>query len=169
MRANFSDVGFALEQYVERVTHHAFVKRWRVQQQQRARPVHRLSHRGRLADVGVAHALHKGHQLHQELLGHFGHARAQHAALQRGVGVTDVQVQATPLQCIPQLASVVRREDDQRRHLGANGADLGDGDLVVRQHFQQQGFKSLLGLVHFVDQQHAATALFHGVQQRTGL
>jgi hypothetical protein len=57
-----------------------------------------------------------------------------------------VQVQAAALQRIAQLAGVVGREDHQRRRLRADGADLGDRDLVVGQDLEQQRLERLFDL-----------------------
>ena len=38
--------------------------------------------------------------------------------------------------------------------LGLDGAEFGDGDLEVGEHFQQKGLERFVGAVEFVDQQH---------------
>ena len=78
-------------------------------------------------------------------------------------------MQAAALERVGYVAGVVGgQEHDGRRAGGGNGADLGHGDLIVREHFQQQGFEFLVGLVDFVEQQHAAARLAQGLEQGTG-
>ena len=82
----------------------------------------------------------------------------------------DIQVQAAALERVGYLAGVVR---GQKHHggfgFGFDSTDFRDGHLIVRQHFQQQGFKLVVGLVYFVDQQHTAVRFFQRFQQRPRL
>jgi hypothetical protein len=47
------------------------------------------------------------------------------------------------------LARAVRGQDDDGRMHRLHRAQLGDGDLVVGQHFQQEGLEWLVGTVEF--------------------
>jgi hypothetical protein len=38
--------------------------------------------------------------------------------------------------------------------LGADGAELGDGDLEVGEHLEEEGLEALVGAVDLVDEQH---------------
>jgi hypothetical protein len=53
------------------------------------------------------------------------------------------------------------------RLFGFDGAKFRDGDLVVGQHFQQEGFKGLVSAVQLVNQEHRGNGLgrVDGLQQ----
>ena len=62
-------------------------------------------------------------------------------------------VEAAPLERVVDLAGAVGGEDHHRDVLGADGADLGDGDLEVGEEFQQERLQLLIGAVDLVDEQ----------------
>ena len=51
---------------------------------------------------------------------------------------------------------------------GADGAEFGDGHLVVGEGFEQEGFEGFVGAVDLIDQQdgRAARLRLHGLQKR---
>ena len=49
----------------------------------------------------------------------------------------------------------LRGDDDDRRHLGPHGAQLGHGHRVVGQHLEQERLELVVGPVDLVDEQHA--------------
>ena len=51
------------------------------------------------------------------------------------------------------LPRAVGGDDDDGRLGGLDGAELGNGDLEIRQHLQQIGLEGLVGAVELVDQQ----------------
>jgi hypothetical protein len=55
------------------------------------------------------------------------------------------------------LAGAVGREDDERRHGGANRAELWNRDLKFREQFQEVSLELLVGAVDLVDQQDGRT------------
>ena len=76
-----------------------------------------------------------------------------------------MQMQATPFQCVAQIAGGVRRQQHDRRHDGANGADFRDRDLEVGEDFQQKRLELLVRFVDLVDQQHGAAGFLQRAQQ----
>jgi hypothetical protein len=77
-------------------------------------------------------------------------------------------VQAAALHRVVDLARAVAGEDDDRRLLRLHRAQLGDGDLELAQHLQQEGLEGFVGAVEFVDQQHRRRRArgVDGLQQR---
>ena len=67
--------------------------------------------------------------------------------------VVDPVVEAAALERVVDLAGPVRGEDDARRRLGLDRADLGDGDLEVGQDLEEVGLELLVGPVDLVDQE----------------
>ena len=67
------------------------------------------------------------------------------------------------------LTCPVGRDDDERRLLGAERAELGDRNLEVGEHLQQEPLELLVSAVELVDQQHRGLAVggFDGLEQRT--
>ena len=90
--------------------------------------------------------------------------------------MVDPVVEAAPLERVVQLAGAVGGEHDDRRHGGADGAELRDRHLVRRQHLEQERLELVVGPVDLVDQQHrrclpgapAAPAAPAGTGRRTG-
>ena len=52
------------------------------------------------------------------------------------------------------VAGAVRGDDDQRRHRGAERAELGDRDRIVGEHLEQECLELVVGAVDLVDEQH---------------
>src|ERR1700685_4343472 len=71
-----------------------------------------------------------------------------------GGRIADPVVQAAPLERVVQLAGAVGGEYHQRRAGRLDGADLGDADLEVGQHLEQERLEFVVGAVDLVDQQH---------------
>ena len=63
-------------------------------------------------------------------------------------------IEAAALERVVDLAGAVRGDDHDRRLLGLHRAELGDRDLEVRQHLEQERLERLVGAVELVDQQH---------------
>ena len=74
------------------------------------------------------------------------------------VGIIDPVIEAAPLQRVVDLARAVGGDDDDRRLLRLDRADLRDRDLEIGQHFEQIGLERLVGAVELVDQQHRRAA-----------
>ena len=67
--------------------------------------------------------------------------------------VVDPVVEAAPLERVVDLAGPVRGQDDPRRRLGPDRADLRDRDLEVGQDLEQIRLELLVGPVDLVDEQ----------------
>jgi hypothetical protein len=87
-----------------------------------------------------------------------GDAGAQDLDLALGAGEVEPQVQAAAAQGVRELAGVVRGEDHQRARRRAQRAELGDGDLELGQHLEEEGLELGLGAVDLVDEQDARAA-----------
>ena len=157
-------VAFELQQQVQRVPHHLRFEPRGVEQQDRPRPVNRFADRGKLAQIEPAQLLHEADELAAQTILDAGDAAVDDLLLELGVGVADVQMQATPLHRVAKVARVVRRQDDDGLHDGSDGANLGDRHLVVRENFQQEGLEFLVRLVDLVDQQDGALGLQQGLE-----
>jgi hypothetical protein len=82
-------------------------------------------------------------------------------------GIVDPVVEAAALHGVVDLARAVGRDDHDRRRLRLHRAELGDRDLEVGQHLQQEGLEGLVGAVELVDQQHRRRRLaLERLQQR---
>jgi hypothetical protein len=75
-------------------------------------------------------------------------------------------VEAAPLERVVQLAGAVGGQDDQRRALRADRAHLGDADLEIGEHLEQERLELVVGPVHLVDQQHGVVTGPDRLQQR---
>jgi hypothetical protein len=79
-----------------------------------------------------------------------------------------VQEQAAAAQRLGQLAARVRGEHDERAAGRGDRAQLGDGDLEVAEHLQEQALHLDVRLVGLVDQQDLRLVAADGGQQRAG-
>ncbi len=59
------------------------------------------------------------------------------------------------------LPCAVGGEDGHRGHLGADGAQLRDGDLPVSQHLQEEGLELFVRPVQFVNEEDGGAAIAH--------
>ena len=80
--------------------------------------------------------------------------------------MADPVKQRAPLQCIVELACPVGRQDDGRLAARADRAELGDRDLEVGEHLEQERFELLVGPVDLVDQQHHRLVAVDRLEQR---
>ena len=127
---------------------------------QRARPVERLG------DARAASAGRRGraaaappHHLAAQRLGDLRGPRAHDLDLALEARVVDPVVEAAALERVVQLARAVGGQHHDRRRRGAHGAELGDRDLVGRQHLEQERLELVVGPVDLVDQQHGGALL----------
>jgi hypothetical protein len=67
--------------------------------------------------------------------------------------MVDPVVEATALQCVVHVACAIRRDHDERRHVGAERAELGHRDRIVRKHFEQKGLELVVCAVDLVDEE----------------
>ena len=82
-------------------------------------------------------------------------------------GVVDPVVETAPLQRVVELAGPVGGEHHDRRGGGPDRAQLGDADLVRREHLQQERLELVVGPVDLIDQQHHRALLQRG-EHRAG-
>src|SRR5258706_1533239 len=148
------EVVAVLEQHDEGVVDRLRVERHAVERSQAVGTVDGLGDPGQLEQLGLAQPLHEGHHFLGERGACFGRLAMQDLELAARVGVVDPVVEAAPLHRVVDLARAVGGDDHDRRLGGAQGADLGDGDLPVGQHLQQVGLERLVGAVELVDEQH---------------
>ena len=74
--------------------------------------------------------------------------------------------QAAALERVVQLARAVRGQDHARPALRRDRAHLGDRDLEVREHLEQERLELLVGAVDLVDQQHDRLDTLDRLEQR---
>ena len=138
----------------------------RVECDQRVDPVDRLGHAGRLEQVELAHALHELDDLNGEPIGRTRCLQPHDLELALNTRKIDPVVQAAALERIVDLARTVAGDDRDRGRLGLDRAELGNRQLVLGQHLEQEGIEGFVGAVEFVDQQHRRTRLCERLQQR---
>ncbi len=119
----------------------------------RSGPVERLGDARDLGQVGLAEAVDEADHLAGEALRSLGDAREDDLVLLLGGRVVDPVVEAPTLERVVDLAGPVRGEDDARRRLGPDRADLGDGDLEVGQDLEEIGLELLVGPVDLIDEE----------------
>ena len=78
----------------------------------------------------------------------------------------DPVVQAAPLERVVQLAGAVRGQDHARPARRRDRPDLGDRDLEVGEHLEQERLELLVGAVDLVDQQHDRLRALDRLEQR---
>src|SRR6266850_2295288 len=148
------EVVAVLEEHAERVVHRLRIERDAVERHQAVRPVDGLGHARQLEQLGLAQALDEGHHLLRQRGGGLRRFAVQDLELALRVRIVDPVVEAAPLHRVVDLAGAVRGDDDDRRLLRLQRAELGNRDLPVREHLEQIGLERLVGAVELVDQQH---------------
>ena len=147
------EVLVVLEHRAERLLDDGCVELLAAEGHERLRPVDRLGHAGGLGEVEVAQPGDERGRLGGQPLGHPGDAQAHDLDLALQRGMRDPVKQAAALERIVELARAVGGEDDRRAPARGDGADLGDGDLEVGEHLEQEGLELVVGAVDLVDQQ----------------
>ena len=138
----------------------------RAQHGQRAGPVDGLGDAGRLSQVQVAQATDHLDEGLRQGIGQAGVLGPDDGQLTLGVRVVQRQVQAPALQCRRQIPGVVGGQHDERLMPGPEGAELGHGDLVLGEQFEQDRLQRLVGPVHLVDEQDDGLGGSYRLQQR---
>ena len=124
------------------------------ERRERLRPVDRLGDARRLVELEVAQRLDRGRDVAREHVGHLGRAQPQDRELALEVGMRDPVVEAAALQRVVHVARAVRRQHRDRRHLGADHAELGHRDRPVGEDLEQERLELVVGAVDLVDEQH---------------
>src|SRR4029079_11740904 len=109
-----------------------------VELDKRRGPVEGLGDARRLEEVLLADRLHEADDLLRELRRRLRYAGLQDRELARRVRVVEPMIKAAALQRVVDLARAVRGDDDDRRLLGLDRAELRDGDLEIGQHLEQE-------------------------------
>ena len=84
------------------------------------------------------------------------HLAADDLQLARGIRIVDPMIEAAPLQRVVDLARAVGGDDDDRRLLGPDRAELRHRHLEVGEDFEQERLEGLVGAVELVDQEDRA-------------
>jgi hypothetical protein len=134
----------------------------------RACPVDALGDARCLLQLERAQRADRPDQLLGERIDHLGHPAQHDRLLALGVGVVEVQEQAAALECLGQLTGRVRGQHDEGLAGRLDRAELGNGDLEVREHLEQQALDLDVGLVGLVDEQNRRLGLPDRGQQRAG-
>ncbi len=101
----------------------------------------------------MAQVLHERDHLARELLRGARHLAPHDLDLLLEVGIVDPVVEAAALERVVDLARAVRGDDHDRRRGGADGAELRDRDLEVREQLEQERLELLVGAVELVDEE----------------
>ena len=125
-----------------------------VEAHERLRPVDRLGHARELEQVAPRSACTKRAIARARRSSAPGTLRAQDADLLLEAGMLDVEVQAAAPERVADLARAVRGQDDVRRVLRPDRAELRDRDLEVGQHLEQERLEAVVGAIDLVDEQH---------------
>ena len=80
--------------------------------------------------------------------------------------MADPVEERAPLEGVVQLARPVGGEDHRRLAAGADRAELGDRDLEVGEHLEQERLELLVGAVDLVDQEHDRLVGVDRLEQR---
>ncbi len=159
---------FAVLQNRSKRGHDGFLVELRPAQRGQSRgPVDRFGHAGRLEQLEGTHGLDRGRHLTSERFSHLRRSEANYGYLPLEARMLNPVVEAAPLEGVVDVACAVGGENHQRRRLGRERAELGDGDRVIGQHFQQEGLELVVGPVDLVDEQHGhrSFAMGDGPQQ----
>src|SRR5439155_26803687 len=74
--------------------------------------------------------------------------------------IADPMIETAALQGVMHLAGAVGGDDDDRRLFSLDGAELGNGDLEIGEHFEKKGFESLIRTIKLVDKENRRYALW---------
>src|SRR5271165_6508544 len=129
-------------------------------------PVDGFRHPRRLGQVELAEPVDGGDNLAGQRRRDAGLPDQDDLDLAFGGRVADPVVEAASLQRVVQLPGPVGGEHHERRALRLDRADLGDADLEVRQHLEQEGLELVVGPVDLVDQQYGPIAGPDRLEQR---
>ena len=113
--------------------------------------------------------MHEGDDFARELLRCARRFQLQDREFAFRIRIVDPVIEAAALQRIVDFTRAVRRDDDDGRMFGLDGADFGDAYLKVGQHLQKICLEGLVRAVEFVDQQdgRAFDRGFERLQDRT--
>ena len=160
------DVLAVLEHRAERLLDDVGVDLLAAERVERHRPVDRLCHARRLGEVEPAQLAHERGGLGGELLGDAGDPDLDDLDLAVDRRVADPVEERAPLERVVELPGPVGGEDHRRLAPRADRAELGDRDLEVGEHLEQEGLELLVGPVDLVDQEHDRLVGVDRLEQR---
>ena len=161
-------VGGVLEDDAERGVDGLLVEVVDLEGDEGAGPVDGLGDGRRLLQLHLAQPRDRLHELGGEPVVEVGHLGEHDLLLTLDVGVVEVQEEAATLERLGELTGGVRGQHHEGSPYGGDGAHLGDGDLEVAEHLEQQPLDLDVGLVDLVDEQHRRLLAPDGGQQRAG-
>ncbi len=119
-----------------------------------------------LLELEATQHRHHAHHLLGEVRRDAGDALQDDRPLALEARIVEVEVQATALQRLRELTRRIGGEKDERHPARLHRPELGDRDLIVREHLEEQCLGLELDAVDLVDQQHhrigRADRLQHG-------
>src|SRR3954468_18096011 len=138
------------------------------EQQQRARPVDRLGDARRLLEVELADELDDLDELARDLLVELGRVQAHDVELVLERRVVEPEVEGAGPEGLGQLAGVVGGQQHDGMGARLDTAELGGGDLEVREDLQEHRLELLVGLVDLVAERGAGVVGGEGGHRRAG-
>ena len=160
------DVLAHLQHRAERLLHDLGVDLLPAERSERVRPVDRLGDARGLRQVEPPQPAHERGRLRGEPLGHARHAQAHDLDLPLERRMPDPVEERAPLERVVQLARAVRGQDDGRALARRDRAELGDRDLEVGEHLEEERLELLVRAVDLVDQEHDRLVGVDRLQQR---
>lgn len=153
------------EQHAECRLERLAVQAFGVEGDERLGPVQGFGDAGQLAEVDLTEALHELDGLAGNLRRQVRHFETDDVQLLLLRGVADEEIEAAPFECFAQFAGVVAGENDDGPVFGGERAELGDADLEIAQHLEQECFELGVGAVDFVDEEHDGLVAEDGSQE----
>ena len=122
---------------------------------------------GGFARSSARRPAHERRRLLREPLRDPGHAQPHDLDLALDRRMPDPVEERAPLERVVQLARAVRGEDHGRLPPRADGAELGDRDLEVREHLEQERLELLVRAVDLVDEEHDGLVRVDRLEERS--
>src|SRR3989441_946233 len=152
--ADVAQILLVLEEHAERPVEDVAVELARLERDERERPIQGLGHAGPFEQVVAAQRLDDRDDGAREPVRHLGEAPRDDRELALRRRVLDPVVEAAALQRVVHFARAVRGDDDRRRHLRLERAELGDRDLEIGKELEEIGLELLVRAVDLVDEEH---------------
>jgi hypothetical protein len=124
-----------------------------------ASPIDALAHAGRLVQAQVPHLGDERRDLSGESLPNPGCSPTDDLDFPLEGRMLDPVVQASPLQSIVDIACAVRGDDDDRRLVGVEGAELGNGHRIIGKDLQEQRLELVVRPVDLIDEENGRRPL----------
>src|SRR5215469_8523505 len=148
------NVILVLEQHPQGVIDRLRIESAAIEGQQCFAPLDALRQSRELVQIERPQRLHESHDLPGESFGSLRHFASNDLELPRGIRIVHPMIDTAALHRVVNLARTVRGDDDDRPLHGADGRELRNRDLKIRQDFEQVRFERLIGPVELIDQQY---------------